>query len=38
MEKFFDTMPKLYYEIDVENQNTGVINKVSLEGLKDFFA
>jgi len=38
MEKFFDTMPKLYYEIDVKNPNTGVINKVSLEGLKDFFA
>lgn len=38
VEKFFATMPKLYHEIEVENPNTKVKNRVVLEGLKDFFA
>lgn len=38
VDKFFNTMPKLYHELEVENPNTGVKNRVVLEGLKDFFA
>ena len=37
VEKFFDTMPKLSHEIEVENPNTKVKSKVSLEGLASFF-
>ena len=37
VEKFFDTMPKLSHEIDVENPNTKVKSKVALEGLASFF-
>mgnify|MGYP000356695389 CR=1 FL=1 len=34
---FFDTMPKLKHEIEVENPKTKVKSKVVLQGLKDFF-
>ena len=35
--KFFDTMPKLQKEIEVTNPKTGVVNKVTLSGIADFF-
>jgi len=38
IEKFFSTMPKLFYETKVVNPNTEKENTVSLEGLSDFFA
>ena len=38
IEKFFDTMPKLFHEIEVTNPNTGVKSTVVLEGLSSFFA
>jgi|TARA_Y100000034_G_scaffold47150_1_gene58050 hypothetical protein len=34
---FFDTMPKLKHEIEVENPKTKVKSKIVLQGLKDFF-
>ena len=37
VEKFFDTMPKLSHEIEVENPNTKVKSNVALEGLASFF-
>ena len=37
VEKFFDTMPKLSHEIEVENPNTKVKSKVAVEGLASFF-
>jgi len=37
IKKFFDTMPRLRHEFEVENPNTKVKNKVVLEGLRDFF-
>jgi len=37
VEKFFDTMPKLAHEIEVENPNTKVKSTVTLEGLASFF-
>ena len=37
IEKFFDTMPKLSHEIEVENPNTKVKSTVTLEGLASFF-
>ena len=37
VEKFFDTMPKLSHEIEVENPNTKVKSKVALEELASFF-
>ena len=37
VEKFFDTMPKLSHEIQVENPNTKVKSTVTLEGLASFF-
>ena len=33
---FFDTMPKLRHTIEVKNPNTGVVNKVHLEGMQSF--
>ena len=33
---FFDTMPKLRHTIETENPNTGVVNKVHLEGMQSF--
>jgi len=35
--KFFDTMPRLRHEIEVENPKTKVKSKVVLQGLQDFF-
>jgi hypothetical protein len=34
---FFDTMPKLKHEIEVTNPKTQVVNKVTLQGVSDFF-
>ena len=38
IEKFFDTMPKLSYEIEVTNPKTKKKSSVVLEGLSSFFA
>ena len=35
--KFFDTMPHLRHEIEVENPKTKVKNKITFKGLQDFF-
>jgi len=37
VKKFFDTMPRLRHEVEVENPKTKVMNKVVLEGLNNFF-
>ena len=37
IEKFFDTMPQLSHEIEVENPNTKVKSTVLLEGVASFF-
>ena len=37
VEKFFDTMPKLSHDIEVENPKTKVKSTVTLEGLASFF-
>ena len=34
---FFDTMPQLKHEVEVENPKTKVKSKIVLQGLKDFF-
>lgn len=34
---FFDTMPRLKHEIEVTNPKTGIVNKIKLEGIADFF-
>ena len=36
VQAFFDTMPKLRHTIEVKNPNTGVVNKVHLEGMQSF--
>ncbi len=38
IEKFFETMPKLSYELDVTNPKTKKKSTVTLEGLASFFA
>ena len=38
VEKFFDTMPRISHDIEVENPNTKVKSTVKLEGLASFFA
>jgi hypothetical protein len=38
VEEFFETMPKLKHEIEVENPETKVKSKVIIEGLASFFA
>lgn len=38
IQQFFDTMPKLVHEFEVENPKTKVVNTVTLEGLASFFA
>ena len=38
IEKFFETMPKLSYEVEVTNPKTEVKSTVVLEGLSSFFA
>ena len=35
--KFFETMPKLKHEIEIENPKTKVKSKVTLQGIQDFF-
>ncbi len=35
--KFFDTMPRLKHEVEVENPKTKVKSMVTLRGLQDFF-
>jgi hypothetical protein len=37
VQKFFDTMPKLTYTVEIENPKTKVKSKVTLNGLNDFF-
>jgi hypothetical protein len=37
LQNFFAEMPKLEYDIEVENPNTGVKSTVKLEGLGSFF-
>jgi len=37
IKKFYDTAPKLMKEVEVVNPKTNVKNKVTLEGLYDFF-
>ena len=37
VQKFYDTMPKLRHELEVENPKTKVKSKITLEGLSDFF-
>ena len=37
VEKFFDTMPKLSHDIEIENPKTKVKSTVTLEGLASFF-
>ena len=37
IETFFDTMPKLSHQIEVENPKTKVKSTVMLEGLASFF-
>ena len=36
VQSFFDTMPKLRHTIEATNPNTGVVNKVHLEGMQSF--
>ncbi len=36
VQSFFDTMPKLRHTIEAINPNTGVVNKVHLEGMQSF--
>ena len=38
IEKFFETMPKLYHELTITNPKTQVESKIVLEGLSSFFA
>ena len=35
--KFFETMPKLYHEVEVKNPKTKKKNKIPIEGLQNFF-
>ena len=35
--EFFDNIPKLYKDVEVNNPNTNVSSKVRLEGLNSFF-
>ena len=37
LQEFFTEMPKLEYDIEIQNPNTGVKNTVKLEGLGAFF-
>ena len=37
LQKFFETMPKLSYDVEFENPNTKKKNKMTLEGLQSFF-
>jgi hypothetical protein len=35
--KFFDTMPQLRHEVEVNNPKTNIKSKVIFKGLQDFF-
>ena len=37
IQNFFNTMPKLMHEVEVENPKTKVKSKVTLQGLASFF-
>ena len=37
VQKFYETMPKLMHELEVENPKTKVKSKITLSGLSDFF-
>ena len=37
IQRFYETMPKLMHEIEVENPKTKVKSKITLSGLSDFF-
>ena len=37
IKKFFDTLPRLKQEVEVENPKTKVKSKITFEGLQDFF-
>ena len=37
IQKFFETMPKLSYEVEYQNPNTKKKHKKTLEGLNSFF-
>ena len=37
IQKFYETMPQLRHEIEVENPKTKVKSKITLQGLTDFF-
>lgn len=37
VQSFYETMPKLMHEIEITNPSTKVKNKVTLQGLSDFF-
>ena len=37
IQRFYDTMPKLRHELEVENPKTKVKSKVTIEALSDFF-
>ena len=37
IQRFYETMPKLRHELEVENPKTKVKSKITLEGLSDFF-
>jgi len=37
VEHFFNTVPRLQYEVTVTNPKTGNENKIMIEGLQNFF-
>ena len=37
IQKFFNSMPRLQHEVEVENPKTKVKSKVKLQGLQSFF-
>ena len=37
IQRFYETMPRLMHEIEVENPKTKVKSKIMLSGLSDFF-
>ena len=37
LNEFFDTMPQLKHEVEVENPKTKVKSKIVLKGAQDFF-
>ena len=37
IQRFYETMPKLMHDIEVENPKTKVKSKITLSGLSDFF-